>query len=77
MDSSMAMKRHLRPKLERLSTSELWALQNDACAHLVTLDENDPVRDKGEGVLDAVVDELAKRLDDQLVVDELRRLYAL
>ena len=73
----MPIAMYLRPKLERLSTEELLALQDDACAHIAPLPEWDPVRIKGEGVLDTILDVLASRLDNEVVVHELNRLYAL
>jgi hypothetical protein len=68
---------YLRPKLESLSTEELMSLQADTIAHLESLAEADPVRIKGEGILDTILDVLAKRLDNEVVVRELNRMFTL
>lgn len=68
---------YLRPKLESLSTEELMALQADACAHIDSLAESDSTHAKCVGVLDLILDVLAKRLDSEVVLKELQRLHAL
>ena len=68
---------YLRPRLEALSTQELIALQADACAHMEPLAERDPLREKTQQILDTIIDVLTARLDDEMVVNELERLYAL
>lgn len=73
----MAMTIYLRSKLESLSTEELLSLQSDAFAHIAGLAEWDPVRIKGEGILDMILEVLTKRLDNENVVTELRRMFAL
>lgn len=73
----MPMTIYLRSKLESLSTPELMALQADTFAHLEPLPEWDPVRVNGEGILDMILDVLTHRLDNEVVVSELDRLYAL
>ena len=71
------MTRYLRPKLESLSTEELLALQADAFSQLAPLPESDPRRVSGEGILDIILDVLANRIDNQAVLGELDRMYAL
>jgi len=73
----MPMTIFLRSKLERLSTKELMALQADTIAHLESLEEGDPVRINGEAILDTILDVLAKRLDNEVVLKELDRMFAL
>jgi len=73
----MPLKTYLRPRLEHLSTEELMALQDDTCKRLAPLPEWDPTRIKGERILDSILDVLTTRLDDEVVVAELKRLYAL
>jgi len=68
---------YLRPKLESLSTEELLSLQADAFSQLTTLADSDPRRVSGEGILDIIIDVLANRLDNQAVLGELDRMYAL
>ena len=68
---------YLRPKLESLSTEELISLQADAYARIDSLAESDSARAKCEGVLDLILEVLAKRLDNEIVLKELRRLHAL
>jgi hypothetical protein len=73
----MPMVTYLRPKLESLSTDELMALQANTCEHIASLAEGDPVRINGEGILDLILDVLAKKLDNQVVLNELDRIFAL
>lgn len=68
---------YLRSKLESLSTAELMGLQADAFAHLEPLADSDPRRIKCEGILDMILDVLARRLDNEHVVNELDRIYGL
>jgi len=73
----MPMTIYLRPKLESLSTKELMSLQANTCAHLAPLAEWDPIRINGEGILDMILDVLTQRLDEEVVLNELDRIYAL
>ena len=73
----MPMVTYLRPKLESLSTDELMALQANTFEHIASLAEEDPVRINGEGILDLILDVLAKKLDNQVVLNELNRIFAL
>lgn len=71
------MTTHLLPSLERLSIEELMRLQADACAQLARLPAWHPLHLKAQSVLDVILDVLTKRLDNEIVLDELNRLYAL
>ena len=73
----MPMTIYLRPKLESLSTEELLALQANTFAHIEPLAEWDPIRINGEGILDMILEVLAAKLDNEVVLKELDRIYAL
>jgi hypothetical protein len=73
----MPMTTYLRPKLESLSTNELMALQANTYAHLAPLADWDPIRINAEGILDMILDVLTHKLDEEVVLNELDRIYAL